>query len=264
MLEPLTDLPPGIEGVRASGRVSKADYENVLEPMLEEAHRQDRRVRFLYEVPSSVEKFTVGAAWEDLRVGVQFLRLFEGCAVVSDLGWLRVAAQLVGFAMPCPLRAFAPDEREAAIAWLVALPEGPSVNVRVLPEAEVIVIEPQAALRAADFDAVAAAADAWIEAHGDLRGLVVRAREFPGWENLAGMMRHIRFVRDYQRRIRRIALATGSRLGGAAQAFADLFVAAELQLFPYGAIDDAIAWAGAPAPSRPVEVAGASELPAHP
>lgn len=264
MLEPLTDLPPGLEGVRASGRVSKADYENVLEPMLEEAHRQDRRVRFLYEVPSSVEKFTVGAAWEDVRVGVQFLRLFEGCAVVSDIGWLRTATELVGFAMPCPVRAFAPDEREAAIAWLVALPEGPSVNVRVLPEAEVIIIEPQAALRAADFDALAAAADAWLEAHGELRGLVVRARAFPGWENLAGMMRHIRFVKDYQRRIRRIALATGSRLGGAAQAFADLFVAAEVRAFAYDALDDAITWAGAPPAPPPAEVAGATEMPAHP
>ena len=259
MLEPLTDLPPGIEGVRASGLVTRADYENVLEPMLEEAHRQGRRVRFLYELSPDVERFTAGAAWEDLRVGVQFLRLFEGCAIVGDLGWLREAARVVGFAMPCPVRAFGTAEREAAIAWLVALPEGPSASLRVLPDTEVLVVEPRAALRVADLDALAAAADAWLDAHGELRGLVVHARTFPGWENLASMMRHLRFVHDYQRRIHRIALATESRLAGAAQAFAELFASAEVKAFAYDALDDAIAWAGegAARPAEPATEAGA-------
>ena len=35
MLEPSIAMPPGVDGVKAVGRVSKADYETVLEPMLE-------------------------------------------------------------------------------------------------------------------------------------------------------------------------------------------------------------------------------------
>ncbi len=31
---------------------------------------------------------------------------------------------------------------------------------------------------------------------------------FPGWENLAALIQHMRFVRDHQRRIARVALVT--------------------------------------------------------
>src|SRR5689334_21956867 len=53
---------------------------------------------------------------------------------------------------------------------------------RLLPESSVIVAEIERPLRVADFDALALIADAWIEAHGVLGGLVVHARRFPGWE----------------------------------------------------------------------------------
>jgi hypothetical protein len=243
MLQRLEDLPPGIEGIKAIGEVSKEDYTRVLEPLLESAHRDGKKIRFIYELGPDLETFTAGAAWEDMRIGVQFLRAFEGCAIVSDLAWIRETTRLVGFAMPCPIRVFGLQERAQAIAWLEALPELSTVSVRVLAGDEVIVVEPKQALRTADFDTLVAAVDESIASHGELRGLVIHAREFPGWENIASMMRHVRFVRDHRHKIRRIAFATDSKLASIAVGFAEVFVAAELKQFTYQALDQAIAWA---------------------
>jgi SpoIIAA-like len=244
MLERLQELPAGIDGVKAVGRVSKDDYERVFDPLVAGARREGRRIRLLYQVGPEFEGFTPGAAWEDAKLGLASLRLFDGLAVVTDVGWIRESTRLIGFVMPCPVRVFGNDQLAEAVEWLRSLPEGPAVSHRLLPERGVLVVEVRQALRAQDFDALAATADNWIEAHGALQGIVIHARAFPGWENLAGLIRHVRFVRDHQRRVRRAALASDSRLADLAPRLAEHFAQAEVRRFGYDALDAAIAWAG--------------------
>jgi hypothetical protein len=119
----------------------------------------------------------------------------------------------------------------------------------MMPERGVLLIEPHGRLRAEDFDALDAAADAWIEsADRSLRGVVVHARQFPGWENLGSLLRHVRFVRDHHRKIRRVALAVDGAVAQIAPALVDHFVHAELKQFGADDLEPAIVWAGAKAP----------------
>lgn len=65
-------------------------------------------------------------------IGVEFRRLpklfaligrFDKCAVVSDEGWLRTAAEIEGAVIPgLTIKAFEPDAEAAAEAWLTAGP----------------------------------------------------------------------------------------------------------------------------------------------
>jgi hypothetical protein len=247
MIERLRDLPAGVDGLRASGKVTREDYEEVVRPLLEEARSQGRRIRFLYQFGPDFHGFTAGAAWEDASLGLQYLRLFERCAIVSDIGWIRESSRLFGAMMPCPVRVFANDEWKGALEWLGA--PASRMTHRLLSERGVLVVEPVGPLGAEDFDALALIVDPWIEAHGELRGLVVHAREFPGWENLGSLWRHLRFVRDHHRRVRRVALCAGGTLAALGPRLAEHFVAAEVQHFAYDDLDRAIAWAsGSPAP----------------
>ncbi len=244
MIEVLKDLPPGIDGVRAIGTVSKDDYDKVLVPLVEEARREGRRLRFLYQLGPEFADFTPGAAWEDARIGLQSMRLFDGCAVVTDLSWIRELTRVCGFLMPCPVRVFSNQERNNAAEWLVSLPEGAAISHRLLRDSGVIVVEVKQALRAQDFDALAFTADSWIEAHGELQGLVIHTREFPGWENLGSLIRHLRFVRDHHRKVRRIALAADAKVASVAPKIAEHFIQAEVKSVRYDELDKAIAWAG--------------------
>lgn len=243
MLERLQDLPAGVDGLKAVGKVSKEDYERVLEPLLADARREGRRIRLLYQLGPEFEGLTPGAAWEDFRLGIGSLRLLDGLAVVTDTGWIREATRLIGFVMPCPVRVFPNAQLAESVEWLRTLPEGPAVSHR-LTDSGVLVVEVNHALRAQDFDALAATADAWIDSHGALQGLVIHAREFPGWENLGSLVRHIRFVRDHHRRVHRVALASDSRLADLAPRLGEHFVEAEVKRFGYNELDAAVAWAG--------------------
>ncbi len=244
MLERVQDLPGGIDGVKAVGRVSREDYERVFEPLIDGARREGRRIRLLYQLGPEFEGFSPGAAWEDAKLGLASLRLFEGCAVVTDVAWIRESARLVAFLMPCPVRVFGNSARDEAAEWLRSLPEGAAVSHRLLPDRGVLVVEVRQALRAQDFDALAATADQWIDANGELAGLVIHARAFPGWENLGGLIRHVRFLRDHHQRVRRLALASDSKVADLAPKLAEHFVQAEVRRFGYDELDAAIAWAG--------------------
>ena len=122
MLERLQNLPAGIDGLKAVGKITKQDYEEVFEPLLDAARRDGRRLRLLYQLGAEFDGFTPGAAWEDAKLGLRSMRLFDGCAIVTDIAWIRESTRLVRFFLPCPVQVFSNEQRENAIEWLSTLP----------------------------------------------------------------------------------------------------------------------------------------------
>lgn len=112
----------------------------------------------------------------------------------------------------------------------------------------VLTLFPTGVLSAEDFAQVAALVDPYIEANGELRGLMIRAQRFQGWDSFAALVTHIRFVRDHERKIRRVAVVTDSPLLELAPAIARHFVQAEVRSFPFDQHQAAFDWlTGAPA-----------------
>jgi hypothetical protein len=244
MLEAITGLPSGVKGMKATGKVSKEEYERVFKPILTELQSRERPLRLLYQLGPEFEGYSPLGVLEDMKLGVQSWPWLAGCAIVTDVSWVRHAAELIGFLVPYPVRVFSLDQQSQASAWLGTLPEGPEAVHRMLGDRGVLVVDIHEALRSQDFDALERTADGWIETHGSLQGLVVHTREFPGWENLGSLLRHVRFVREHHRKVKRIAIAADSKLASIAPVLAELFVKAELKSFSYDALEQAIAWAG--------------------
>ncbi len=99
-----------------------------------------------------------------------------------------------------------------------------------------------AALTVEDFTGLARFADAYINTHGTLGGLLIESQAFPGWESFAAMSAHLRFVHDHQQRIERIALVTDSPIAHVGKVLAEPFMAADIRLFPFGQHDAALHW----------------------
>ncbi len=110
----------------------------------------------------------------------------------------------------------------------------------------VLTLAPSGPLRSADFAAVAAEVDPWIVEHGALEGVLIHARAFPGWENFAGFLGHVGFVRDHAAKVRRLAFASDSPLLAFAPQVARFFVRAEVRHFAWAECDAAAAWLAAP------------------
>ncbi len=120
MLELIDGLPEGVVGVQAHGRVSAADYEDVLIPAFSaaQAASDDGKVRVLYVLDGDVPGITAGGALKDAQLGLGHLRSWERVAIVTDAEWIHHAIHALGWMMPGEVRAFGSDELDAARSWV--------------------------------------------------------------------------------------------------------------------------------------------------
>lgn len=98
-------------------------------------------------------------------------------------------------------------------------------------EQSILHLHPRSRLEADDFLQITKTIDPYIEANGNLAGILIETPNFPGWDSLGAMAAHLRFVHDHHRHIKKVALVTDSALGDVAEHFAAHFVAAEIKHF---------------------------------
>lgn len=120
MIELMPDLPDNVVGLVASGQVTANDYASVVIPAIEAVLDKHDSVRVLYQVAPGFTGFSVGAMWDDARMGLVHASAWEKIAVVTDLDWLHGATQFFRFMVPCPVEVFGNDALAAARDWIVA------------------------------------------------------------------------------------------------------------------------------------------------
>lgn len=118
MIETLTDFPADAAAFRCSGFVSKADYDEVLVPAVEQALKTNERLRVYYEIAPDFSGISLGAMWEDFRVGVRHLRRWKRVAVVTDVPWIKLMIHMFSFLLPGPTKVFRVAEAAEARAWI--------------------------------------------------------------------------------------------------------------------------------------------------
>lgn len=117
-------MPAGTIGFRAAGKLRRGEPVEVLLPPLHAAIDRDEPLRILVEVAPGFQEFPAAAVARDIKTAArEELRdrsRWQRLALVTEVGWLIGAAKVLGFMAPGELRVFAPDEAEAARAWLAA------------------------------------------------------------------------------------------------------------------------------------------------
>ena len=120
MVERMSDMPAGVIGLRGSGKLTKEDYTEILEPALKEAMDSgEARVVFLL---TDFEGLEPSAAWEDLKTGLGVelanSEKWKRLALVTDVEWVAKAMRAFAWAMPGEVRVY--DELhqlDEAKAW---------------------------------------------------------------------------------------------------------------------------------------------------
>ena len=120
MIQILDGFPDNVVACAAVGRVTKADYDDVLVPAVERALGRSEKIRCYYEVGSEFSGFDPGALWADAKVGLEHLARWERVAFVTDVEWLTLAANAFRFLMPGNVRVFSMSQAAEAKAWVRA------------------------------------------------------------------------------------------------------------------------------------------------
>jgi len=116
------------------------------------------------------------------------------------------------------------------------------LSVEIDKENGIALLEPSGPLSKDDFASAANIIDPYIEEAGKLKGLIIHAKSFPGWDSFAALSSHLSFVKGHHKKISRVAFSTDSIVGNIAEAVGSHFVNAEIKVFSYEELEQAKTW----------------------
>lgn len=118
MITLIKDLPADIIGFKFKGKVTAKDYESVLMPAFKAAAKRSKELKVLWQMTKSFESFTMGAAWDDMQIGLKYFRDWKKVAFVSDKKWMNHTVSAFGFLIPGHVRTFSNKKLDDAVKWL--------------------------------------------------------------------------------------------------------------------------------------------------
>ena len=116
------------------------------------------------------------------------------------------------------------------------------IHFELLRDRGILIVTPQGPLEKTDFELVGQEVDPFIAAKGKLTGLMIYAKSFPGWKNFEGLLSHLKFVGEHQRKIERVAAVTDSEFLTIMPSIVTHFVHAEVKHFGLDEKERALAW----------------------
>jgi len=117
MMEVIEDLPDGVVGIASKGRITKADYEKIVIPTIEEALKTHKKISLLFHL-ENLEGMDLGAMWDDASFGLKHWSDFDRIAFVSDIEWVTGMTAFFGAMIPAEVKTFKESDTEAARLWV--------------------------------------------------------------------------------------------------------------------------------------------------
>ena len=120
----------------------------------------------------------------------------------------------------------------------MSLSDNPMIHCEQLRDRPILIITPDGPPEKVDFERPASEIDPVIASRGELAGVMVCAKSFPGWRSFDALLSHLKFIADHHRQIDRIAVVTDSGLLKIMPRIAEL----KVRHFNFEEKDRALAW----------------------
>jgi SpoIIAA-like len=120
LIGPIEDMPAGTIGLKASGRLTREDYRDVIEPALKRGVESGQlRMVFLL---TDYQGLDPGAWIEDFKTGMRtWVRehaAWRRFALVTDVDWVAKATRLFAWMAPGEVMTCEPDRLDEAKRWV--------------------------------------------------------------------------------------------------------------------------------------------------
>ena len=106
----------------------------------------------------------------------------------------------------------------------------------------ILVLMPDGALEASDFETLTRHVDAYLEQNGILHGILIRTKAFPGWKNFGALVAHLKFVKRHHQQIEKVAVVADGAVAKVMPHIASHFIHAGVRHFEQSDEDAAWDW----------------------
>jgi hypothetical protein len=121
MISRLTNVPNNIVAFDASGEVTKEDFDKVVMPAVSELVGRTGELNYLMRISTPLSKFTAGAWFQDLLLGIKELTKWKRAAILSDSDALNKFTNIFSVIVPGEFKGFKKEEMDKAVSWVSAL-----------------------------------------------------------------------------------------------------------------------------------------------
>ena len=118
MIEIMNDVPPHVVGFRATGKVTREDYEKIVMPAVENQAKTFNKINFILWLDTDVSNYTFGAWVDDALVGLKHLTHWHKVAIVSHSNAVKKITDIFGHLVPGTYKGFRTSELETAKTWV--------------------------------------------------------------------------------------------------------------------------------------------------
>lgn len=116
MIEQIKNLPDNMVGFRASGEVTKDDFD-VVHKKVEQLVDKTGKLNYMLFLDTSPSEFTVGAWMQDALLGVKNLTKWNRASIISDSETVDKFTAIFSKVMPGEFKVFQKNDLERAIDW---------------------------------------------------------------------------------------------------------------------------------------------------
>ena len=240
MVKEIKNLKDGVVGFHASGIVTKEDYTQVLIPQIENALKSQDTLNVLYVIDEDFDHYSWQAMFEDTKIGIMHPFSWKKIAIVTDVEWIIDAVKYLGSLVPFKIKTYSSIQFNEAKQWLEE--EKLHLNITLDEEKKLLILEPTAVLMKHDFIHLASIIDPYFLEGNTLKGLMIKTKNFPGWDSISALKEHISFIKKHHKKIEKLAFVTDSSFIDAIKTIAGAFVHPKIREFHYAQADEAFTW----------------------
>jgi hypothetical protein len=120
MIEEIKNMPADVAGFRATGKVTKDDYDAVVFPVVDRLVQRTGHLNYLMIIDTDFENFTIGAWWKDTLLSLMKPGKRQRTAIITQSTGANKFTDNWGKIVPGEFKGFFPHQEDEAIAWLTA------------------------------------------------------------------------------------------------------------------------------------------------
>lgn len=106
----------------------------------------------------------------------------------------------------------------------------------------ILEVRPTGPLSEDDFKSLGNEIESLIRDERTFNGVLIRARDFPGYESFSDLLSHGGFIAEFRDQVPKVAVCTDSAVGGLLQFIGKVFAEAEVRKFDFDERDEADKW----------------------
>jgi len=118
MIEILPSIPKNIAAFRATGKVTKEDYQKVMVPHVNELVSRSGELNFLFLIDTEIKNFTLGAWFQDALLGLKHLASWKRAAIVIDNADAIKFTDAFSILAPGEFKGFSKEQYADALEWI--------------------------------------------------------------------------------------------------------------------------------------------------